>query len=152
MKKPVVKRGDVILIKEYLSESDTILNTKYFVVIDSKPNVFDGMYYDIIGIPMSSIKSEIHRVKVFANETNMMVNNSIIKSSDKRSYLRLGKVYFFNRDRIIYKVVDRADSLTLEEMASQIEELEKKNKLEFVTNNVREKMRKNKPQPCRRKK
>lgn len=143
MKKLALKIGDVILIKEYISESDTILATKYFVVIDTKPNLVDNMYYDIIAVPISSIKNEIHRVKVMSNEIYMPLSNAVIKSSDKSSYVRLGKIYFFNKDRIMYKIVDRTDNSTLFEIVDQIENLEQKEKLEFITNNVRTKVKKN---------
>lgn len=134
------KLGDIILIKEFKGEDGVLLKQHSFIVIDDNKNQISGLDYDFVAPIMSSFRDEEHKKKILSYKVNKELKNEDIEGEfelKKPSYVKTNKLYYFNKRKIKYAVLARITDEYLDELVKVILELDKKDKLSLITENIK---------------
>ncbi len=114
---------DIIVIENYL-HNEKAIGKHSFVVIDDTPDKIEGVSYDMICNAMSSFKDEKQRKRKLSYPGNFPVsaNQEDIKSgNDKEGYIKADQLYYFNKNKIQYKVIGQINEDVFEELLNFIE-------------------------------
>ena len=131
------KIGDIILVNSYKNEGVTI-GKHSFVVISDEGGIIQGYSYDFIANVLSSFKSEEQKKKKLSYAENYLVNhNDTITNphNKKDGFAKVDQLYFFNKDKLSYKVIGYMKEDVFEEMMNYILELDKEFKT--ITENLK---------------
>lgn len=100
--------GDIIVIKRY-KDRDTMLPKHSFVVIDDEGGRIEGMSYDFIANVMSSFKTdEQKRWKLdhYPGNFPIVFEDRVVQDDNRRDgYIKADQLYYFQKDKIEYKVI-----------------------------------------------
>ena len=136
------KRGDIIVVKEHISENNVNLKTHSFIVISDKKGYILGFPYDLVATMMSSIKSTEHYKKKLKYEGNLKISNDFVipskKINNKIVYIKIDQLVFFKKSNIDYYVLGKVKEDFLNKLILLEEKLKKENKLKYNINNIKE--------------
>ena len=117
------KKSDIILVDHYISQNQYI-GKHPFVVIDDEGGEIQGVSFDLICNAMSSFKSEEQKAKklsypgnfsIIAEEQNVPGGNSL------DGYIKADQLYYFNKNKISYRVIGSIDQDTFNELIAFIQ-------------------------------
>ena len=134
------KLGDIILIKEFKGEDGILLKQHSFIVIDDNKNQIRGLDYDFVAPIMSSFRDYEHKNKMLSYKVNKEITNDNIQGDfelKKPSYVKTNKLYYFNKNKIKYITLARITDEYLDELVKVILELDVKDKLSLITENIK---------------
>lgn len=104
--------GDIIVVERYKSHGVEI-NHHSFVVISDEKGFIRGLDYDFICLVMSSYKDEEQKARKLSYPGNFPItvdDQYIIKGTNgKKGYIKAEQFYYFNKDKIKYKVIGHLD-------------------------------------------
>lgn len=136
------KIGDIIVIKNYISENNKIIGVHSFIVIDDNNGKIHGISYDFVATVMSSFKDKNHKNKKLQYQENLEIKNSHLMNSKKLkkdSYVKIDKIFYFDKSSIEYYVFGKVSKKYLNQILNLVTLLSEENKLVLVTNNLKNK-------------
>lgn len=125
------KVGDIIEIQSY-KHDPKVLHRHPFIIIDDTDGTITGLDYNLITVVMSSFKNKAQRQwKLSQYQSNMEIDISDKNITDpsyknKAGYVKTEQFYYFNKDKIKYKLVGSVTPQYLNELYDFIEGLEQK--------------------------
>ena len=99
--------GDIIVIKDYISQGRSIKRHS-FVVINDQGGKICGMDYDFVCNVMSSFHSPEHREKKLRFKGNLEYDASeenVKGGHGKGGFIKADQLYYFNESEIDYYVI-----------------------------------------------
>lgn len=132
--------GDIILVYNPKRFSKPI-GMHSFVVLDDTQGKIRGFDFDFIGLLMSSMDTEDKHERLMKYDGNFPIAPDEQDIEDggngKSACIKAEQFYFFNKDKINYKVIGRLDEDIFNLLVEFIEELNEKG-LQFqqITGNV----------------
>ncbi|NFT08184.1 hypothetical protein FDF26_14155 [Clostridium botulinum] len=123
--------GDIIEIKSYKHDPN-VLHQHPFIIIDDNNGTIKGLDFNLITVVMSSVKNEEQKNwKLSKYPSNMGINiddKNITepKYKNKNGYVKTEQFYYFNKEKIKYRLVGSVTSEYLNELYDFIEGLENK--------------------------
>ena len=117
------KKSDIILVDHYISQGRRV-GMHPFVVIEDKGGEIQGVSFDMIGNVISSFKSEEQKAKklrypgnfpIIAEEQNVPGGHSL------DGYIKADQLYYFNKDKISYRVIGSLEPDTFNSLIEFIE-------------------------------
>ena len=90
---------------------------------------------------LCSFHNEEHKKKKLKYEENIEINEKRIHGKDinnKTGYIKADQLYYFDKDKIEYKVLARVDDELLVELVQLILKLNNEGKLKNIITNVNE--------------
>lgn len=100
--------GDIIVVENYSSHGMTLDHHSFIVISDENGNI-QGLDYDIISVVMSSFKSDAQKAKKLSYPGNFPItpdDQDIIGGSNGKSgYVKAEQFYYFNKDKIKFRVI-----------------------------------------------
>ena len=135
------KLGDIIVVKEYFGSDGKKVNQHSFVVINDEKDMIEGLSYDFVANVMLSFHDKKHKAKKLKYKSNLPIKEEKITSkdlNDKGGYIRADELYYFNKEKIEYKVIAYMDHELLDELIQLILILHDENKLKIITKNLEE--------------
>ena len=136
------KLGDIIVVNKFKNENGKIISKHSFVVINDEPNFIEGFKYDFTSNMMCSFHNEEHKSKKLKYEENLEIkSNEIIGKTinNKEGYIKADQIYYFDKNKIEYKVFAHIEPELLDELVKLIIKLHDKNKLKIITTNIEDK-------------
>lgn len=133
------KLGDIIVVKEFKDSNGVLIPRHSFVVINDEPDFIEGYAYDFVSNVMCSFHSEEQKKRKLNIESNLEVVPEHItgsKLNDKSGYIRADELFYFNKNKIEYKVIAHMDDELLDELVQLIIKLHDKNKDKNVITNL----------------
>lgn len=134
------KIGDIILVYNPKRFKKPI-GMHSFVVLDDNHGTIRGMDFDFIGLIMSSMDTDDKREKLMKYDANFPITPDEQDIDDggngKPSCIKAEQFYYFNKDKIKYKVLGRLDEEIFNLLIEFIQELNK-NGMQFqqITGNM----------------
>lgn len=119
------KAGDIIVVYKPLCQNKNI-GTHPFVVLNEDGGKIKGIEFDFVGLLMSSIDTEEKHKKLMKYKANFPITTEeqdIAKGKPTKSCIKADQLYFFNEDKIKYKVLGKLDKDIFELLNEFIEEL-----------------------------
>lgn len=135
------KLGDIIVVKEYFGSDGKKVNQQSFVVINDEKDMIEGLSYDFVANVMLSFHDKKHKAKKLKYKSNLPIKEEKITGkdlNDKGGYIRADELYYFNKEKIEYKVIAYMDHELLDELIQLILILHDENKLKIITKNLEE--------------
>ena len=129
------RRGDIIVVKEYISHGVN-LSRHSFVVVDDQNGKVCGMDYDIVCNVMSSFHSDEHREHKLRFPGNLEFDTSeemVTNGNNKSGYIKADQLYYFNKSEIDYYVIGVVSPDLFIRLIELIESLES---IEHITDNL----------------
>ena len=134
-----IKIGDIILI-DRLNSQGTYIPRHSFVVIDDENGKICSLDYDFIALLMLSFKSEMQKEKKLKFPGNFPItpNDEFVSGGHaKEGFIKAEQFYYFNKDKINYRVIGELKKDTLSELFNFINTLStKKVKISQITDNL----------------
>mgnify|MGYP005753218915 CR=1 FL=1 len=99
--------GDIILIDNY-KDNESLLKRHSFVVMSDENGEIEGLPYDLICSVLSSFKSEEQRKRKLSYPGNFPIahDDTITNPhNNKNGFIKLDQLYYFNKEKISYKVI-----------------------------------------------
>lgn len=134
------KFGDIIVVNNYIGDDGKNIGRHSFVVIDDEKGKIRGLEYDLVTNVISSIKDDNHRNKKLRYKENLELKDEDVISkykSNKDSYIKADKLFFFNKSKLDYYLFGRISDDLLDKLMDLIEELSKEDKLVNVIENIK---------------
>lgn len=104
--------GDIIVVYHY-KDGKKSLDTHSFVVLDDTNGQIRGIDFDFIGLVMSSVKNEEQKKRKLSYPGNFPIvpeDQDIIGGDNGESgYIKAEQFYYFNKNKIDYKVIGKLD-------------------------------------------
>ena len=120
------KIGDIILVEKY-KDGNTVLSRHSFVVIEDRDGTVEGLPYDMICNVLSSYKGEKQKQRKLSYPGNFPVSNEdTITNPDNggSGYIKADQLYYFNKNKIDYRVIGYINEDILDLLFEFIEESE----------------------------
>ena len=118
--------GDIIVVYHY-KDGKKKLSTHSFVVLDDQNGQIRGVDFDFIGLVMSSVKNDEQKKRKLLYPGNFPIvseDQDIIGGNNGESgYIKAEQFYYFNKDKIEYKVIGKLDTEIFNLLVEFIEEL-----------------------------
>lgn len=136
------KIGDIVVIKNYVSENGKNIGVHSFIVIDDSNGKIRGLSYDFVATVISSFKNKVHKKKKLNYEENLEIKNSHLMNNQKlkkASYVKIDKIFYFDKNNIDYYVLGKISNEYLVKILNLVSVLSEKNKLLLVTKNIENK-------------
>jgi len=133
------KLGDIIVVKEFIDSSGTLVPKHSFVVINDDENYIEGYSYDFVSNMMCSFHDAKHKRHKLGIESNLNIDrNQIIgrNLNDKEGYIKADELFYFKKDKIEYEVIAHMKDELLGTLVKLILELNNKNKVHKVLTNL----------------
>lgn len=104
--------GDIIVVYRYKDGNKT-LPTHSFVVLDDNNGQIQGIDFDFVGLVMSSFKDEEQKKRKLSYPGNFPItpdDQEIYDGNNGESgYIKAEQFYYFNKEKIPYKVIGKLD-------------------------------------------
>ena len=128
------KLGDIIVVKNYISEDGKMIGRHSFIVVDDSKGCISGLDYDLVTTVISSFKSEEHKKKKLSYKENMEIINYIDDSNKlisfkKKSYIKVDKMYYFNKEKIDYYMLGRMTKEMFNRLIILVENLKQEKRI-----------------------
>lgn len=101
------KIGDIILIKKY-KDGNNKIGRNSFIVIDDRKGIIEGLPYDMICNVLSSFKSEEQKDRKLGYDGNFPISHDDTVTNPhngNNGYVKADQLYYFNKDKIDYRVI-----------------------------------------------
>ena len=124
--------GDIIIIKNFKDELGSNVDKHSFIVIDNKKYITSNM--------MCSFHDDSQKEKKLKYYGNYEIDSSLIigKSiNTKNGYLKIDKLYYFDKNKTNYKVIAHIDIKLLNKIYINLLGLSIKGRLKFVDSNIK---------------
>ncbi len=104
--------GDIIVVYRYKDGNKT-LPIHSFVVLDDNNGQIQGIDFDFVGLVMSSFKDEEQKKRKLSYPGNFPItpDDQEIYDGDngESGYIKAEQFYYFNKEKIPYKVIGKLD-------------------------------------------
>lgn len=133
------KPGDIIVVRNYISNDGVKLTRHSFVVLSNEKGNIKGMDFDLVASVMSSFKNAQHKQRKLSFIENFYItvdDYNDIKGNDKDGYIKAEQLYFFQKNQIDYIKIGKMNSDCFQKLLDLIQLLDKNNKLVYVINNL----------------
>ena len=124
--------GDIIIIKNFKDELGSSVDKHSFIVIDNKKYITSNM--------MCSFHDDIQKEKKLKYYGNYEIDSSFISGSginDKNGYIKIDKLYYFDKDKTDYRVIAHIDIKLLNKIYKNLLGLSIKGRLKLVDSNIK---------------
>ena len=121
--------GDIILVynPKYFKKP---IGMHSFVVLDDTQGKIKGMDFDFIGLIMSSMNTQEKRDKLMKYDGHFPITpdeqDIYAGGNGKNACIKVEQFYFFNKDKIKYKVIGRLEENIFNLLIDFIDELNEK--------------------------
>lgn len=125
-KRSMCKIGDIILVEKYKSDNRDI-GKHSFIVIEDENGIIEGLPYDFIGNVLSSFKDEKQKQRKLGYLGNFPITHDDTVTNphnNKDGYVKTDQFYYFNKEKIKYKVIGNVLPEVLEMIFEYIENSE----------------------------
>lgn len=112
------KKSDIILVDHYISQGHHV-GMHPFVVIEDKGGEIQGVSFDMIGNVISSFKSEEQKAKKLRYPGNFPIvaeDKNVPGGSPMDGYIKADQLYYFNKNKISYRVIGSLDEQTFNDL------------------------------------
>lgn len=133
------KIGDIIVIESYIAENNKQISMHSFIVIDDQHGIISGLNYDIVTNVISSFKDDKHKNKKLSFKENLEITNDDLKFNKKfkkSSYIKVDKLFYFNKRKIKYYKIGTLDDFFLNKLLIKVDELTKEHKTIPIIKNL----------------
>lgn len=133
------KLGDIIVVNKYIGDDKKEIGAHSFIVVDDTNGTIKGLEYTMVASVISSFKSEEHKKKKLKFQENIEItNNNLIegKNLKKPSYVKVDKLFYFDKNNLDYYIFARISDDFLDELLKIILQLSEKEKLTIITDNL----------------
>lgn len=133
------KLGDIIVVKEFKNEYGDIVPKHSFVIINDEEDYVEGFRYDFVSNMLCSFHDEDHKKKKLKYEQNLPVREEKISGeniNNKEGFIKADQLYYFNKNKIQYKVLAHIDPELLDELVQLILKLKEKGLLQPIITNI----------------
>ena len=120
------KARDIIIIYKY-KHGKNELSKHSFVVIDDKNGEIQGIPYDIVCNAMSSFKNEKQKEQKLKFSGNFPISHNDTKTNPddgKDGYIKSEQFYYFDKNKLNYKVIGSMNEDSFDLLIDYIENLE----------------------------
>lgn len=122
--------GDTILVQN-ATKNGSPIGKHSFIVYSVKDDEVQGLDFDIVAFIMSSFKSKSQKEWKLSFPGNFPIvpNDSIIidnKSNNRHGYVAIDQYFFFNKNKVDYKVIGQIKPEIFNLLVEYIEEMKKK--------------------------
>ena len=124
--------GDIIVVNNFKDELGSYVDKHSFIVIDNKKYITSNMMCSF-----KDIYQKEKKLKYYGNyeiDSNYINGNSI---NTKDGYIKINKLYYFDKDKTNYKVIAHIDIRLLSKIYKYMLGLSIKGRLKFVDSNVK---------------
>ncbi len=134
--------GDIIKIENYKGDDGVEVGRHSFVVLATENDTIQGLEveFDLVGTPMSSIKSEQQRKKVEKDVGLMIIRtndqNGMPASNYEESFIKTRLMYYFKKSNIEYSVLGSLNTETFLALQEKLKYLDERNMIRQVLTNV----------------
>ena len=134
------KIGDIILVYNPKRFQKPI-GMHSFVVLDDSHGTIKGMDFDFVGLIMSSMDTKDKYEKLMKYDANFPITPDEQDIEDggngRKACIKAEQFYYFNKEKITYKVLGRLDEDVFNLLIEFIEELNERGiKFQQITGNV----------------
>lgn len=101
------KVGDIIVVDCYKTHGTTLPHHS-FIVLNDENGTIRGLDYNIVGLVMSSFHSEDHKKKKMSYPGNFPIvsdDKDVEVGNVKSGYVKTEQFYYFDKDKISYKII-----------------------------------------------
>lgn len=112
------KIRDIILVDKFKSEGSNV-GRHSFVVISDENGVIQGMPYDMVCNVLSSFKSIEQRKRKLSYPGNFPISVedvNIPHGNSKSGFIKADQFYYFEKDKISYRVIGRMEPDAFDEL------------------------------------
>ena len=132
--------GDIIKIEKYIGDDGVEVGRHSFVVLSEDKGTIKGLSFDLVGTPMSSIKSEKQKEKVENDDRLMIIRtndqNGMPVSKYEESFIKAHLMYYFQKDKLEYQNVGSLNVETFLKLQDKLQELDEDDKIQQVLANI----------------
>ena len=131
--------GDIIVVKEFKDKNGIVVPRHSFVVISDEAGIIESYSYDFISNIMCSFHSEKHKKRKLKIKSNLEIVPNKIKGrnvNNKSGYIRADDLFYFNKDKIDYKVIGRLSDDMLDKLIKLVIGLNIENKTKDTITNL----------------
>ena len=124
--------GDIIIIKNFKDELGSSVDKHSFIVIDNKKYITSNM--------MCSFKDDDQKQKKLKYYGNYEIDSNYINGNsinNKDGYIKIDKLYYFDKDKTNYKVIAHIDIRLLSKIYKYMLGLSIKGRLKLVDSNIK---------------
>ena len=121
------KVGDIIVVRNYLSQGQTIKRHS-FVVLSTEHGEIQGMDFDLVCNVMSSFRSEEQRKRKMGYPGNFIRNGH-----GRSGYIKAEQFYYFNREKTDFYVLGNVEPELFNVLIEFINQLKD---IEVITDNL----------------
>ena len=132
------KKGDIILIDDYYHGGQPI-SKHSFVVLSNEGGTIKGLDYHFICNVLSSFDNEEQRNKKRGYPGNFEIthtDSSIIDGNTKDGFIKAEQIYYFNEDKVHYKVIGSLNPDVYNSLIEFIKELALSGNIEKIIDNL----------------
>ena len=133
------KLGDIIVIKEFKNEFGETIPQHSFVVISDQANYIEGFRYDFVSNMLCSFHNKTHKQQKLKYKENLPIKEQKIfgkRINNKTGYIKADQLYYFNKNKIEYKLIAHMDNSLLNELITLIINLQKQDLLKPIITNI----------------
>lgn len=137
------KLGDIIVIKEFKNEYGETIPKHSFVVINDETDFVEGFRYDFVSNMLCSFHNNEHKKQKLKYIENLPVKEEKIsgeKINNKEGFIKADQLYYFDKNKIEYKVLAHMDPELLDELVQLILQLQEKGLLKPIYTNLLDKV------------
>ena len=130
------KKRDIIVVENFKSQGNTV-GAHSFVVIEDNAGEIKGIPFDMICNVLSSFKSDEQRAKKLSYPGNFSItatDTSVPGGTRKDGYIKADQLYFFNKDKITYRVIGKMNADTFNDLVDFIDTADFG--IEIITDNL----------------
>jgi len=129
------KIGDIILVESYFKDSK-IMEHHSFIVVGDEAGQIQGLDYDLICNVMSSFKDEEQKKKKLSFPCNYPIKHTDtnVVGNKKDGYTKTEQFYYFNKQKIDYKIIGSVNIDVFNDLIKFIEEMNKQ--IEHIMDNL----------------
>lgn len=126
------KIGDIIGVKNFISDDNKVIGFHYFVVVADESGQICGLNFDLVGTIMSSFKNEKQKRKKLSYKENLEIKEvdfNLGKRTKKNGFIKADQLFYFDKSKQEYTVVGQVDGDVLIKLLERIGYLDKHNKI-----------------------
>ncbi len=131
--------GDIIVVKKFNDKNGAVVPKHSFVVISDEAGIIESYSYDFISNIMCSFHSKNHKKRKLKIKSNLEIAPNKIKGrnvNSKTGYIRADDLFYFNKDKIEYKVIGRLSDDMLDKLIKLVISLNIENKTKDTITNL----------------
>lgn len=134
------KLGDVVVINKFKNEFGETVPKHSFVIINDEEDYIEGFRYDFVSNMLCSFHDDEHKRKEMRYKQTLPVKEEKISGENinsKEGYIKADQLYYFDKNKIQYKVLAHIDQDLLDKLVQLIVELNDEGLLKPVYTNIK---------------